>query len=463
MVKPSVSKSKKGAIFNILWLLIENPKKFEYFRIVDIKNLLFEEFSIDLDRKTIQDYVDILIELNLPFKISHKHKHGYYVSKRMLSDTERDILINSLYGQKAINLDTKINIFNYITFDCEKRKRNEIFINNDKCNSTMDSHYNLVENLEIIQRAIDEKRSITFEYLNYNHFGELMSDGRCYKVIPQRIKYIYGMYYLYNADNFWSNIYCGTKIKYMRNIKLGEYHNNPKLHEKFDYSFEVGVLYDWSIELIVDHFDDFKLVRDKNKMTAIINTPYEYALEWCKKYAQFFAINDEEIKEAIRSDMSNLLANIDEKDELLHKIKAAIVDYHYKNPVNNTSIYEKYMHGLYKYIDFYLNNMCYKKINDSNMNVYTNGNDNINIIYLECCESNKDYNNNILTIVENAYNQLNKVKDNKRIMVIFYDELSKYQISKIEKILKVNNLINIHDRFSNCNKAFFYKYIVVEL
>ena len=73
MKKPNISKSKKGAIFNILWLLIENPGKLEYFRQSDIKEQLIQEFGISLDRKTIQDYLEILTEIKLPYEISHEN------------------------------------------------------------------------------------------------------------------------------------------------------------------------------------------------------------------------------------------------------------------------------------------------------------------------------------------------------------------------------------------------------
>ena len=98
MKKPGVSNSKKGAIFNILWLLIENPHKLDYFRQADIKNQLIEEFGINLDRKTIQDYLDILGELSLlstedfrdwynkEFKIELKLKPLRFLS--LLSDIE---------------------------------------------------------------------------------------------------------------------------------------------------------------------------------------------------------------------------------------------------------------------------------------------------------------------------------------------------------------------------------------
>ena len=33
MKKPKVSIAKKGAMFNILWLLVENPARLDYYRV----------------------------------------------------------------------------------------------------------------------------------------------------------------------------------------------------------------------------------------------------------------------------------------------------------------------------------------------------------------------------------------------------------------------------------------------
>lgn len=465
MKKPSVSKSKKGAIFNILWLLIENPKNLKYFRQADIKNQLVEEFGINLDRKTIQDYLDILMDLNLPYELSHENNKGYYISNKIISDIEREIMLNSLFNLKAINLDSRINLFNFLTYDCGRTQKKEYYkIHNRHINSNLNDHFSLVENLEIIQKAIDEKRKITFEYLNYNKFGELMPTGRVYTTIPQKIRYVQGMYYLYNADNFWGNMYCGTKIKYMRNIKLGDYHDNPPFNEKYNFSFEVQIIYDWSIEFIVDHFDDYTLIRDKQKMKAIINTPYEFALDWCKKYAPFFIILNDEIKNTtIKDDL--IIENINKQDELIFKIKSGIVDYHYQNPVTESSDYFTYMKGMYKLINFYLGNIGCKitsvKQNEKGRIFVCGGK--INIYFWECCNENPSFNSQTFLVeLENSYKML-KDSDFRKIMVIFFDDFTEEEQEKIKNIYNENPFIDIHDKFSRCNKSFFYKYLVFEV
>jgi len=268
------------------------------------------------------------------------------------------------------------------------------------------------------------------------------------------------MYYLYNADKFWDNIYCGTKIKYMRNIKLGERHNEPKLHEKYDFSFEVKIIYDWSIEFIVDHFDNYQIIRDKSSMKAVIKAPYEFALDWCKKYAAFFGIEDKVIKKDILEDMKLLISYIEDKDELILKIKSAIVDYHYQNPLNERSTYDEYMKGLYKQIDFYLNSLDYKLVEADEFKHYNNSLEDICVSYVEKTKYNQV---DIVDSITKSYNKLRSINAKRKIMILLCDDISETEEEKLKEVLKLNFLISNQDRFSKCNEAYFYIYSVFEI
>ena len=48
-------------------------------------------------------------------------------------------------------------------------------------------------------------------------------------------------------------------------------------------------------------------------------------------------------------------------------------------------------------------------------------------------------------------------------MVIFFDDFTEEEQEKIKNIYNENPFIDIHDKFSRCNKSFFYKYLVFEV
>lgn len=462
MKKPGVSNSKKGAIFNILWLLIENPHKLDYFRQADIKNQLIEEFGINLDRKTIQDYLDILGELKLPYEISHENNKGYYISKRMVADHHREFLLQNVLEKNELSYEEKKNYFEFILSDCSLEQKNNYMTALINYDTILDVYnYELNKNLQIIEQAINEHRSISFEYLTFDKFGKLIPNGKKYTTIPIKIDKLYDIHMLYNAQRFWNNLYTGTKIKYMRNIELGEVCLSPKIEDKIDYNFEVTILYEWSMEFIVDHFERYEIIRDKKQTRAIIYTPYEFALDWCKKYAPFFIINNEEIKKYVYDDMQNLISNYKDNDEITFKIKAAIVDYYYKKSANQNFNYFEYMRGLYKLIDFELSNIGYDKIEESKVKIYKNGLETLGIKFLECFENCPNYSiDKLINIIETGYDELKSINVSKKIMVIAFDNLTLDEQEKIIEIVNKNPFVDVHNKFPKSTNVFFYRYLV---
>ena len=48
-------------------------------------------------------------------------------------------------------------------------------------------------------------------------------------------------------------------------------------------------------------------------------------------------------------------------------------------------------------------------------------------------------------------------------MVIFYNDVDDAEKEKIKELLKFDPFIDYRDKFSNCNKTYFYKYLVFEI
>ena len=126
MKKPKISFSKKGAIINILWLLVENPNNRYRMRICDIKNDLLSEFGIELNEKTVKDYVDILQDLDFLVKIAHDTNKGYYVKERIIDDNERFMLVDLIKNSKDLNEETVKKLLMLITFDLSIAERKNI-------------------------------------------------------------------------------------------------------------------------------------------------------------------------------------------------------------------------------------------------------------------------------------------------------------------------------------------------
>ena len=155
MKKPKVSIAKKGAMFNILWLLVENPARLDYYRVQDIREQLLNEFGIKLDYKTILDYLNTLMELELDIQIGHEYNKGYYVKKRIIDENERNVLFNALNSEKTLDMATTNHIYNFLTIDTSIGLKEKYFKLDERYQGKIyaeSEHYNLINNLNIFIR-----------------------------------------------------------------------------------------------------------------------------------------------------------------------------------------------------------------------------------------------------------------------------------------------------------------------
>ena len=117
------------------------------------------------------------------------------------------------------------------------------------------------------------------------------------------------------------------------------------------------------------------------------------------------------------------------------------------------------MEGLYKEINFGISTLGYKLKDDSEIKVYTNGEDNLSISYIECNKNNQS----IYSLIHESYQKLKEKNTSKKIIVVFYDDIDDYEKKKIKELLKFDPFVDYHNKFSSCNSAYFYQYLVFEI
>lgn len=467
MKKPKTLFSKKAALFNILWILVENPTNLEYFRISDIMELLEKEFGIKLDYKTVLEYVNILMDLNLDIQIDRANNKGYYVKSRIVTNIEHNLLFNAVNEVKTIDNVTKERIYNLFTFDMSSRQKEILFDeqNRDNFFSSYYRNYNLPNTLKILEEAITQRRKIRFEYMTFDKKDEYKAKGIVYEMIPLEIRYLEGMYYLYTVDKMWPKAYCGIKIKYMKNIELLE---PVKVVNDIviDYRVELGVIYDWSIEFIDETFSNYQIVNINNMKTAIIYAPYQTIFEFCKRFSPFYVIYDEKLKEDMKNDFYDLLDSLEKKDEIILNIKSSIVNHHYNHPIDDNMTYDYFMSNLKHHIITNLKKYGYIQMDDG----FFKGNHKILVEFVEFSMNDELLDGKSLNSkpddfkkLELAINKLNKASANAKYIVVFYGNITNEEKKELAKLFKTNNLNYIHDQFSRHAKAYFYNYDVFKI
>ena len=68
-----------------------------------------------------------------------------------------------------------------------------------------------------------------------------------------------------------------------------------------------------------------------------------------------------------------------------------------------------------------------------------------------------------IKLIHESFQKLKEKNTSKKIIVVFYDDIDDYEKKKIKELLKFDPFVDYHNKFSNCNKAYFYQYLVFEI
>lgn len=137
-----------------------------------------KNYDMKINVKTIYDTID---EINQFFyeiigedMILSKQKIGYFINKEIFNDGQLQLLLDSIAYHQDLKNEDKIELKEQLLkFSSYKQKLRLILSNCDD----KDVSFSLFLNLNTIMKAIDEKRSISFQYINYkyasHHFLEV--------------------------------------------------------------------------------------------------------------------------------------------------------------------------------------------------------------------------------------------------------------------------------------------------
>ena len=197
--------NKKSIILYILEILKEYSDSEHPILQSEIKKILEEDFDIICDRKTIANNIECLNDMG--YFISHKErikgeKSGYYYDNRAFDDSELRLLIDSILYSKHIS--TKVgnkmieNIKQLGSIYFRKSVAN--IINKDKTYRPQSPE--LFTNISILNEAIEDKKQVSFNVINYGIDKKLHIVGEKLTVSPYKLVYKQGLYFLiYNIDN----------------------------------------------------------------------------------------------------------------------------------------------------------------------------------------------------------------------------------------------------------------------
>lgn len=212
---------KKSSLLYVLRILEEWTDDKHLMTYAMIIDKLYAAYGIEIERKTVANNIDVLIEHG--FDIVKCGKNGLYLGERDYEDGELLFLIDAIYSSKSMPTSYAKDLVSRLTKRSSKFKRKRFNhlekIDDEKNTDNKQVFYTI----EILNDAIEKKKKVEFQYAAYNANKELKlkGDGKVYKISPYFMVNNRGKYYLVcNYDKY--NDIANYKIDCISNIKILE-------------------------------------------------------------------------------------------------------------------------------------------------------------------------------------------------------------------------------------------------
>ena len=172
---------------------------------------ILAQYGIKAERKTIYDDIKTLCDSGMDIEITKDgHSNAYYLGARTFQDEELFVLVDAIASCKFLTKKKSQELIAKIqglTSEYKaKQLRRDVFVNNRSKAMNESVYYNLNK----VQEGIFEKKTISFQYYDYNFNKKkiLKHDGEIYTVSP--------FVTVWEEDNYYLVCYCNKHEKICR-------------------------------------------------------------------------------------------------------------------------------------------------------------------------------------------------------------------------------------------------------
>ena len=224
-------------------------------------------YGIEAERKTIYADIEALRQYGLDILTQKSKSTGYFIASRSFDLVELKLLADAIAGPKFITEKKSkalIQKLGELASHSESRQlqRNVLVHNRVK---TQNEH--IYYNIDTINQAITQKRSLTFKYYEYDLQKKKVyrKDGGDYVITPYTLFWDDENYYVIAYYDRYQNI-CNFRVDRMENVEVIE---NPLgiPEEKFD----IGTYARKTFSMFVGQEESVKLELHKSLVNVIFD------------------------------------------------------------------------------------------------------------------------------------------------------------------------------------------------
>lgn len=315
---------KRSLVLMILRILWEHTDAEHRLQQREIVQLIKSEYGLEVDRRTVKNNVESLIDLFWDTELEIDIENGYCLRARDFTDIELRMLIDGVRYSKQLTQKQAQELIEKL-----KRLSNRFFTENTNTVCALDGYQytdnkQCLYNLEIINEAIELNKKISF---NYNVYGLDLKrtskrEGYTYVVSPYQVIIHNEYYYLLCNFDRYQNI-AHLRIDKMTHLEvLEEKVKNKSRFRELEKSFHLSKhiaehVYMYSgesvratikcsqslIDELVDWFGkSFRIVDNKDgEVTIRVKCNEQSLFYWALQYGMFAeVIEPKELRNRIR-------------------------------------------------------------------------------------------------------------------------------------------------------------------
>lgn len=211
--------SNKARVLTILKELQDKTDEVSYLTISDLKDVIYENYDVQVNRKTIYNDIETLRDAGFDIEMKREGKEfGYYLASNILDKTELRILIDLLLSTNFItNKKTKEMIDKLLSQTSENNRK--AIMKTVEYVHHKGSNEKIYYTVDALQSALENNQVITFKYFDIDETGTKTYRKHEYNVIPYALVINDGRYYtiVYNEKYESFNHY---RLDKMENITL---------------------------------------------------------------------------------------------------------------------------------------------------------------------------------------------------------------------------------------------------
>ena len=237
------SKSRLPLLLNLLY---KETDAAHYETTVTLLKYL-EKNDVSVDRKTLQDDMELLQKLGIGIKKIKSSPNKYYWDERVFSQTELQMLIDIVLSSKSISEAKSRELVKKIMLlasrhNAEQLRREIRYVDRPRTDNA-----EVYRTVNFITEAVHDKRCISFKYTEYNEKKEKVyrNNGQYYHMSPYKLLFNEDFYYVIGYDEKHNGIIT-FRVDRMEKCKFNRdrYVKKPKDFDSCDYTTKYFKMYD---------------------------------------------------------------------------------------------------------------------------------------------------------------------------------------------------------------------------